>query len=1234
MKRSIICAALCAFTPLCVMATPTENVRFRVLPAPAKMVIDGKVDDWDLSAGIFACDDTEVQRDHYAVWLHAQFDAENLYLLARWNDDTPLNNPGQTIADYGFAGDSLQFRTITAPGTPQERGQHFTAWRGRDGADVMKIEQGKDFKEGVVEDAKKTGGAQQAFAVDADGKGYVQELAIPWKLLTRDGQPIKAGGSLTLTFEPNFTIGAKGRASVKELFKPGITPDRVFTFMSSQTWGTATLEAKNTGEPQPVRLADTREFPVKMDKGVPVVDWSGLIKSEELAGFKPIEFTMPADGFISLNIKNAAGEVVRQLLNAAFFTQGKHTVKWDGLTTPSWTRPGEPVPPGEYQWSALTHTGIGLKLRGWADNGGVVPWDSADGAGNWGGDHGLPVAVVTEGQQVFLGWSAAEAGKALLACDLEGKPQWGNNRGGIAGVKGLAVNSGVLYVLGGNVGADAEGANLYKLNTKDGSYLAWEGSDSADVKIKSLWAADAAAKPGKADEILFEDGKLWLAFYQAEILAELNPKTGKLVQILPTPGTKDQKKLTEFATGDGLVFVATGEPDNQVLVKKGNETVLTIGRKGGRALLGPWQPEGLRFVKSMAVDAAGKLWVMEADDTPKRVSVWDPKTGKLINEFFGPTSYGATGGAICPTDPNVMVGQGCEWRLDPQTGRARVTTVITRDGMSNSRFATGANGHLYLAVASKWAFEPGDVKIFARLGEADYKLRCAFRYEGKDKNGKTILWTDANGDEQEQPEEIQSVDGNVRFSSWFMNLGPDLGFTAGNRLFRPVGFTACGAPKYDLTVSTKLPAPGMASADGSLVLQPGAYGETHAVLNCFDIGSGKKRWSYPDNFNGVHGSHNACPPQMGMIRGSYGPTGSVKLPEPIGNVWVLPTNVGEWHILTEDGFYLTRLFEGDPMKMKWPDAAVPGADMSHCPPGMGGEDFGGSISQGPDGKLYIEAGKTAYWNLEVAGLETVKALAGTSVQISEKDVAEAQKFHDQQLQAAVGTRRLSLKKFTPKSTGNLDQDFAGAEIIRFQKSDETAVRAAAARDDENLYVAWDVRDQTPWVNGAEQPENLYLSGDTVDFQLGTDANADAKRDQASAGDLRVSIGNFKGTPMAVIYRPVANKNKPRTPKTFSSGVIKEYVVADVAVVQDAKIKLTKRNDGYVIEAAIPLAALEFTPSAGQTFHGDFGVTYGDLAGQRTRLRSYWNNQHTGIVDDAVFELMLEPKNWGDLLIAE
>jgi len=47
--------------------------------------------------------------------------------------------------------------------------------------------------------------------------------------------------------------------------------------------------------------------------------------------------------------------------------------------------------------------------------------------------------------------------------------------------------------------------------------------------------------------------------------------------------------------------------------------------------------------------------------------------------------------------------------------------------------------------------------------------------------------------------------------------------------------------------------------------------------------------------------------------------------------------------------------------------------------------------------------------------------------------------------------------------------------------------------------------------------------------------------------------------------------------------------------------------------------------------GDFGALHGDPGGQDTVLRTYWNNQHTGIVNDEVFELMMEPKNWGELI---
>jgi len=61
----------------------------------------------------------------------------------------------------------------------------------------------------------------------------------------------------------------------------------------------------------------------------------------------------------------------------------------------------------------------------------------------------------------------------------------------------------------------------------------------------------------------------------------------------------------------------------------------------------------------------------------------------------------------------------------------------------------------------------------------------------------------------------------------------------------------------------------------------------------------------------------------------------------------------------------------------------------------------------------------------------------------------------------------------------------------------------------------------------------------------------------------------------------------------------------------------------------PLAEpLLFTPedSAPVTF----AAWPGDKSGKETLLRTHWNNQTTGIVNDEVFELRMEPKNWGEL----
>jgi hypothetical protein len=1360
-------------------ASQTENLGMSIPPAPGAITIDGNLDDWDLSGGIFACDNVEHARDSVSVWCFAMYDEHNIYLAAHFRDPTPMSNTGQTGAELmPFNSDSLQVRFITRAGTERERVTHLTGWQGKGGKEVIDLTYGRDFHGGNVADAKNNG-AQQAFKKDADGKGYVQEIALPWELITSDGKAMGAGEKFNLTWEANFSVREGTRLSIKDCFSPNVKIDRIFTFNAYSTWGWATLEPKGKFGPRPVRLADGREFSVTIENGVPIVAWEGLVRDAASLGNKVIAFEMPQDGFVSLIIRSADGTVVRQLVNGQVFKAGQHEVRWDGLTTPTYQTPGDPVPPGEYEWSAIFHTGVGLRLRGFASNAGRTPWDDGP-TSNWGGDQGPPSYCATDGERVYLGWHQAEAGKGLLACDSGGNVLWHNNRGGFGGGRLLAADRDTVYNFDGNV--------LYRLDAKTGDFTFWEGTQSTDINIAKLWD-NPAGHPDAPAGMTARDGKLYLSFnspwflrtditdwrgflarIQEEGSAEKNT-AGKMIWNAPGMNEEARNRLSRFvkaenpdqkileaqpfvtedvrdivvrslvgmqkhgaflssdrepadeeetawqvrrlieerygafiakaaapavvvldgatgkvlnsievvrpseikATGDGrllaisggsdvvelnlkegsarkviegisgakalavgddgTIYVGVGAPDNQVRVYDSSGKFLrAIGRPGGRPLLGAWVADGLAFINSLAIDAQGQLWVVERDDYPKRISTWDPKTGKLLKEFFGPTHYGASGGAINPEDANIMAGEGCEWRLDPKTGRAQCLGVFAREQGDGAIYGRGGNGKTYLLVSQHDA-----LRIYERLGDGQFALRSGIFVKWKERS--TTFWSDENGDAQQQPDELRTFPTVIKCGGgWYINATRDMTLFGGTiakddafteaLLLKVTGFTPCGAPIYDPDLAPRLPrgfGPILGSPDGRLVLYRGS--DADAMFRCYDVATGKLLWTYPNPFAGVHGSHAAPPPMPGLIRGSLGIVGSAQLPDPVGAVWAINTNVGEWHLLTEKGYYLTKLFEGDPTKMKFPPNAEPGAILDHCPPGLGGEDFGGSFMQTSDGQVLAQAGKVGLWNVQVTGLESVKALASGRLTISEQDVSDARDFREQLLQPRRVAPSVIVRRKTIAFTGDFMADFEGTTIMSYRKQDDAAVRSAMAWDDQHLYVAWEVQDATPWTNSATEVESMYLEGDTVDLQLGTDPKASKERGEAVAGDLRLSIGNFKGTPSGVIYRRVSDVKKP---KTFASGVTRQtWDYVDTA--KDLVINVTNLGESaYLVEAAIPLAALGLKPESNLSIQGDVGVTHGDPSGSRTRLRTYWANQKTGIVDDAVFELQLEPRNWGTM----
>jgi len=1127
----------------------------------------------------------------------------------------------------------------------------------------------------------------------------------------------------------------------------------------------------------------------------------GICTAEQDQGaIKSISFTMPEDGYVSLNILNAEGQIVRQLLGCEPFSKGEQTVAWDALDIPYMKVPNKAVAPGEYTWRAIWHKGIGLRFKGWACHEGNGPWDISP-TTYWGGDHAMAVAVATDGKLVYLGWGGSEAGKAFVAVDLDGNVQWasGQHFNGCHMIACDAVTGDVYY------SADKI---LRRVDTANGKHLPWPGRGVTDLRIADLWG-DGMNLPDQLrlwphDGFAAHGGKLYLAFsgwpvrrseitdwrkfftqvtqlaekkdplaeaiwgklddrvrgivtkwlqgnqpedealkgpnyytpdvrdvaanalaamlsekrfveaadkmtpdqlaesnrrflekafpdffapMQSNVIAVVDSKTLQLVKTIPVkvpgrivvvgddlfyvlsertkvlalnPQTGQSRVVIEGLDSPGAlaadsdrniyvsVVVDKQWSNNQVLVYSPEGKLLRkIGEPGGHDP-GPWNPYRLTSTWGLTVDRLGRLWVAETG-LPKRFATFDARTGELLKEYFGPTHYGASGGAVNPRDPSLLVGEGCEWRIDPKTGRAKLLGIITGDIYHGfARFCDGSNGKQYLGVTFNgrvWgAGAPAQIRIYERLGEGDYAFRASIVGD----QGKTLFWADADGDQKQQPEEVQSLPEQLSVGGyllWSMNLNTDLTFYGTGRdrtlQVRVKEFTECGGPVYDLENVKQLPPTSgtLSSPDNRLVLSVDHDHPDGGGFRCYDVGTGKRLWTYPNPWAGVHGSHGAPGPARGLIRGAYGIVGNATLPEPAGRVWAINTNVGEWHVLTEDGFYLTRLFQPDSQKRKYPEKAVPGAVVDDIPSGLGGEDFGGSLIQAPDGRIYIEAGKLANWSIEAVGFDTIKDLASGSLTVSKAEALEAELAAGRRRQAEAKPKSLAIHKKTINAfTGDLNRDFGnpetGAERLQYSRQSNAAVTTMAAWDNTHLYIGWEVKDSTPWTNGADVPEYMYTCGDTVDFQIALAPNANRTRGDVAAGDVRLSIGNLQGTATAVLFRPVAPDRKGENSRSFSSGVVEGYVVDSVEVLKDAKIEVRKRNDGYLVEAAIPLASLGLKLTPGFATTGDFGTTHGDLEGKQTTLRTFWSNQSTGIVDDDVFELKLQPGNWGELRFEE
>lgn len=1275
MKRKWIALAGLLLAARGGMGMQTDNRGIHAVPVPGRVVIDGMLDDWDLSGQVLICYDVERLKDVYSGRVAMMYDDSALYVSVHWKDPVPMGNTHDPHfqAGKGWAGDCLQLRIKT------DRICHVTAWCFADRTEpFINIEYGKDLNEpfgggGInlfrTEGWRLERGAEMAFRKDADGRGYVQEIKLPWELITdkvryRPGESFRCGVELLWgeadwpvhRYADNLADGASSRE---------------FFWTAKDAWGPVFLE--RTG-----RL------------NLPTPPWERPVAEEKREGTVEIAYELPREARVTLAIEDDSGRRVRNLIAAEPRRAGRHVELWDGLDDS-----GEIVKPGTYRVKGLYHEGLHLKYAISFASPANPPWKTADGTGAFYGDHTAPEAVAAGTDMLALACPMGEAGEHLIGVDMSGRRRWGlANRVAFGGGRiSLATDGRTLWIANGDSsGAELGGRfTIWRCELHTGRYSPWKRTDASGAPV-----LDLQITPNRGMEncraIAWREGSLAVIVAAERRLLILDPETGDVLKDwreMPAgmaACTFDRQGRLLLAAGDTLYVVdgntgklsplvkgledprglACDQAGNIYVAQRGtrhNVQVFTargrpireIGRRGGRPAVGRFDETGMRDPAQIAIDSQGRLWVTESTLRPKRTSVWMPD-GRLAFDLVGTTGY-AEGGLLNPFDRTRGFSEGVEYALDyaKQSFRPLFTLhspiVGEGGGIGKETRVVRIAGREYLATTGRqrscgwvWIFlkDPDGswraVAVFGKVGDGSRPDDPHHReYNAQFKTpfweglfGKSFVWIDANGNGQAEREELAVRDVKFGRYYWGQLIGEDLtvAIPCGERevmIFRPEGFTPRGVPRYSFDSAQRLRLGIGLGGEGMLAVgRDGRLYLNQTPLTAVDR-SGKVLWTYPNDYVSVHGSHRAPAASGGLLIGPSSFYGTAFVNDEIGEVFYLNGNLGQNFIFTEDGLWVQSLYNDCRGWFDVPAKAVPG--MSCDSMTAGGESFGGSFCRADDGKFYTVGGGTAAVVMEITGLETLKRFHTKAV-VTERDIAAAQDIKLRRAAAKLAPKVYRIRRTVgrPSLDGDLSGWDMGSDSIEIRTGQSRVAVVKAMFDDENLYLAYDVADSSPLANTGQDERLMFITGDCVDLMLRTDPAE--KSSQPVAGDLRLLMTVREGLPLAVLYRPVV----PGTPQdrrvAFSSPW--RTVWMDKVEVVKFPLALKKKPGGYAVTAAVPLALLGVKKLDGLVLRGDFGVLGSDSAGRECTSRNYWSNKATNNTNDVPDEAALTPALWGEL----
>ena len=726
----------------------------------------------------------------------------------------------------------------------------------------------------------------------------------------------------------------------------------------------------------------------------------------------------------------------------------------------------------------------------------------------------------------------------------------------------------------------------------------------------------------------------------------------------------------------------------------GGKLLRTLGKPGGRPWAGTYDPTSYRDPSQIVADQRGAVVVAESS-VPKIFDRIDAASGKTLSRWFGWPGYGmpnvpdAEDPLTCyfPFEPEgfaraTVSGEGqtglpdAYW-VPPKAGMQEVGVMF--DGaywgafpdiavLDNGRkyFIEDANPHAVCLIR-------GDQ--FLPVGSLEVDDPAALHKPHPERLPITIsIWIDRNGDHQRQPGEvvtISSLEGkplphlgtcstSMRMDShgnaYILGMNCVLKIPADG--FAENGAILWNPAKVSYAVPVVLPSlvnRNIGGRQGMPGVRIDGQGNVYTCLSAVIPGltpalAERIRTAYPDIPQSKWCAYatDALAKQMSDGLGhtansnmakfaKYGPDGRLlwmagrKATAAAGHgemyhFWDIGGMVGdnyvagcsEWgtmYFYTSDGFYVDMLMN-DP-------ALLPPAG----PYTFGSETFSGYVR--------------AFDRLK-------KVYAYTSGEIYAVD------GFDEHLRVA-GERRLYGSVALDKVYGNLTEPpppapslqmvpLSGDDASResawkavptttMTRSGATLATVQLSYDETNLYARIHVVDDTPLVNGGDDPNVVFKSGDVVGLDLGPAGD----RDQPGSGDLRILAAKLQGVCRLIAMKPVSRQAKrPQKYFTPASGTKAFDFVGDIP---NGKAVLTADADGkgYTAWLTVPRIFLEFPLTPGASIKGDVEVllsgmkTQGLQAVSRNWLYSGGHSQTT-MTDDIPTEAWLYPQFWGTVSI--